>query len=46
MLGSVEDKAEYKKVLFPYLIGSIMIFSISNIVKIVYDLASKIGYKN
>lgn len=43
MLGSVEEKAEYKKVLFPYLIGSIMIFTISNIIKIVYDLAIKIG---
>lgn len=42
MIGSVEEKADYKKTLGPYLIGAIMVFSISNVIKIIYDFASKI----
>ena len=39
MLGSIEEKAEYKKTLLPYLIGCIMVFSISNLVSIIYNVA-------
>ena len=38
MLGSVEEKAEYKKSIMPYLIGAIFIFSASTIGKIVYSI--------
>lgn len=42
MLGSVEEKAEYKKTMIPYIIGCIFIFSISSIVSVIYSLVSQI----
>lgn len=42
MLGSVEEKAEYKKTMFPYLIGAGLIFGITTIVKILSSLATSI----
>lgn len=42
MLGSVEEKAEYKKSMIPYLIGCIFIFAISQIVSIIYSIVSQI----
>ncbi len=39
MMGSIEEKAEYKKTLMPYLLGAIMVFGISNLLKIVYEIA-------
>lgn len=42
MLGSVEEKAEYKKTLKPYIIGAIMVFGITNILAIVVTIAIKI----
>lgn len=38
MLGSVEEKAEYKKTLLPYLIGAICVFGATVIPGFVYDL--------
>lgn len=35
MMGSVEQKAEYKKSMIPYIIGIIILFSISTIVSII-----------
>ena len=37
MLGSSEEKAEYKKSLMPYIIGSILVFGASSIASIVYN---------
>ena len=34
MIGSVEERAQYKKSMMPYLIGSIMLFGITNILAI------------
>lgn len=42
MIGSVEQKAEYKKTLIPYIIGCIFIFTISNIVSLIYNLVEQI----
>lgn len=42
MIGSVEEKAEYKKTLIPYIIGCIFIFAISNIVSLIYNLVAQI----
>lgn len=42
MMGSVEEKAEYKKTLIPYVIGAIMVFGITNILAIVVGIAGKI----
>lgn len=36
MVGSAEEKAEYKKTLLPYVIGAICIFAASNIASMVY----------
>ncbi len=40
MMGSVEEKAEYKKTLMPYMLGAIMVLGISNFIKLVYKLAT------
>ena len=40
MLGSVEEKAEYKKTMKPYVIGAFMLFGITNLLGI---LVSVIG---
>ena len=37
MLGSVEEKAEYKKTLMPYVIGAALIFAASAFAQIAYD---------
>lgn len=42
MIGSVEQKAEYKKTLIPYIIGCIFIFAISNIVSLIYNLVEQV----
>ncbi len=42
MTGSVEEKAEYKKVLMPYLIGAILLFGISNILGIVVSIVQNL----
>lgn len=39
MMGSTEEKAEYKKTLIPYLVGAVLIFAASNIASIVYKWA-------
>jgi len=37
MIGSTEEKAEYKKTLMPYIIGAALIFAASTIANIVYS---------
>ena len=41
MLGSVEEKAEYKKTLLPYVIGAAFVFAGSNIAGIVYSIINQ-----
>lgn len=43
MMGSAEEKADYKKSMIPYLVGAVLIFAASAITGIVYDMASSIG---
>jgi len=38
IVGSVEERAEYKKSLMPYVIGAVMVFSISNLLGIISDI--------
>lgn len=38
MLGSVEEKAEYKKSMVPMLVGAILLFTSSTIVGIIYGI--------
>ncbi|MCI9110723.1 MAG: hypothetical protein HFH47_02790 [Bacilli bacterium] len=37
MMGSAEEKAEYKKTLMPYVIGAGLVFAASSIAQIVYS---------
>lgn len=41
MLGSAEEKAEYKKTLMPYIIGAALVFGASTISTIVYNFFMK-----
>lgn len=40
MMGSAEEKADYKKTMIPYVIGAILIFAASTIANIVYNFVS------
>ena len=42
MMGSTEEKAEYKKTLMPYVIGAVLIFAASNIASLFYQFAQGI----
>lgn len=43
MTGSVEEKAEYKKTMIPYVVGAILVFAASNVAKVIYDISGNIG---
>lgn len=40
MMGSVEEKADYKKSMIPYLIGVFVFFSLSQILPVIINLVS------
>ena len=42
MMGSVEEKANYKKTLIPYILGAIMVLGISNFINFIYEVATGI----
>ncbi len=42
MMGSAEEKAEYKKTMLPYLIGAVILFAAVQIGGYVYDLSQSI----
>jgi type IV secretory pathway VirB2 component (pilin) len=42
MLGSTEEKANYKKSLLPYIIGASLVFAASSIAQLVYNLANQL----
>lgn len=44
MMGSAEEKADYKKSMIPYIVGAVLIFAATTIVNIIYNLA--IGLNN
>ena len=43
MMGSPEEKSEYKKSLFPYAVGAIIVFAASAIGRAVVQFAQNIG---
>ena len=43
MMGSAEEKADYKKTMIPYVVGAILIFGATTIVNVVYNLANGIN---
>ena len=40
MMGSAEERAEYKKTLFPYFVGAVLIFAASSLTNMIYNWAS------
>ena len=40
MMGSAEEKAEYKKTMIPYVIGAVLIFGATTIANAVYNFAN------
>lgn len=40
MAGSVEEKAEYKKTMIPYIIGVFILFALSQIIALVMDITN------
>lgn len=41
MMGSAEEKAEYKKTLLPYIIGAAMVFGASVLVGVIYNFMTQ-----
>lgn len=41
MIGSTEEKAEYKKSMIPYLVGAVLLFATSAIVSIIATIAKE-----
>ncbi len=46
MIGSAQEKAEYKKTMIPYVIGAILVFAASTIATIVMNIADGIQSTN
>ena len=42
MTGSVEQKAEYKKTLLPYVIGCVIIFTVTTLIGVIADLVTQV----
>ena len=38
LIGSAEEKAEYKKTMIPYLVGAVLVFAGATIVNVVYNM--------
>lgn len=43
MMGSAEEKAEYKKTMIPYLIGAVLIFTASALAQAIYNFATGVS---
>lgn len=43
MMGSAEEKAEYKKTMIPYLIGAVLLFAAVNIASYIVNIADTIA---
>lgn len=43
MMGSAEEKAEYKKTMIPYLVGAVLIFAATTLVNVVYNMANALN---
>ena len=39
MMGSTEEKAEYKKTMLPYVIGAVMLFAAVNVAAVIANMA-------
>ena len=43
MIGSVEERAQYKKTMIPYIIGAVLLFSTSSIVGIIANIVQNMN---
>ena len=43
MVGSVEERAEYKKTMIPYIIGAVLLFATSSIVGIIANIVQSMN---
>ena len=43
MMGSAEEKAQYKQTLLPYVIGAVLIFAASTLVNVIYNMSQNIS---
>ena len=43
LVGSVEERANYKKTMLPYVIGAVLLFSAVNITNVIYNAATSIA---
>lgn len=46
MVGSAEEKAEYKKTMMPYVVGALLIFAASTIVNVLYNVIGNLASKD
>lgn len=42
MMGSVSEKAEYKKTMIPYIVGVVMVVAITQILRLIVELVDKV----
>lgn len=45
MLGSASEKAEYKKTMIPYIVGAVLIFAGTSLVRVIYSLSTSVSTK-
>ena len=45
MMGSASEKAEYKKTMIPYIVGAVLIFAGSSLVRVIYSLSTSVSTK-
>lgn len=42
MMGSASEKAEYKKTMIPYIVGAVLIFAGTSLVRVIYSLSTSV----
>ena len=45
MVGTVQEKAEYKKTMIPYIVGAVLIFAGTSLVRVIYSLSTSVSTK-
>ena len=46
MVGSIEERAQYKETMIPYVIGALLIFAASILSQIIYNMFTSITVNN
>ena len=45
MMGSASEIAEYKKTMIPYIVGAVLIFAGTSLVRVIYSLSTSVSTK-